>query len=919
MSPSEQVVVYGRTLNPEYESLDMLDYTAGLDTVFAALVLFFFVAVNWQTIASIISFGAKLLAAIFSPLEFLVSRFDAFKRWMATSQMERRLSDLCKWYFPSRHPIAMAFWVFATLVTINWTCQDLLAPSYHFLYGVVGGMGPAGWDHWAYCLNLDRGSPAGRWSNSRRLQGFHCVGVDIGVELFSVLEDHIPTFSVGDDIEHLRIFRFVGFFLTLASIIALAVIGITQSSLSKAIKMLCWTRIESKNGPEDEVQPQDTALPEQVKLLSAKIGTYEAMLEEVRGQLAAKTEQVNGMEERSDELRSTNQMLAARDQKAKAAQQEDLIIKLRQELDRVNCLLIMANGRARAHYKSDSREQTLANRVAELEKQLAMKTEADANSRGIIESLQAELQVRTEEANAIASRLVTVEAQKLRAAEEEVLRKDTEIRQLQERLQVQEDQSYERAMELSAVEDQLTSQDVLIHDLQERIRAQEAAPQVQATEHHAAEEQLSSQAVLIHDLQERIRAQEAAPQVQATEELHAAEKVLQMKVAEIQDLEGQLQFYQAQCQMQAAHLGEAEEQVNGLRAQLGEYHYVVEQLHLKEEELRILKGQHEKLEGEGREKQEELKYVSVQYDSLFEDHVGLSNQYEALQTRLKGDEAAQENLGLRAEVQSLKSALDGNNAAQEALDLRVEVNAVKAFAEEKVREAEERMMEAEAVANALRQADRGLRETMQGLKKAYDDEVERYDDEVEKERAAANEARKQVKGLAEELKEMSQQVGIALRDAQRFQEQKEGTEAEMDKLEGVNDVLEHRLKYWERSESSQEIPKRRTGDLGSLATALDSSRVEISRQQTEINRLHALLRQAQTESAASAPSAPSDQALRDSVNRLRQALEAEKRQRTEEQVRWGRRVRELEEETQRLRVSSSNAGLGRGRGRGGGG
>ncbi|GLA29968.1 hypothetical protein AnigIFM63326_008163 [Aspergillus niger] len=854
MSPSEQVVVYGRTLNPEYESLDMLDYTAGLDTVFAALILFFFVAVNWQTIASTISFGAKLLAAIFSPLEFLVSRFDAFKRCMATRQMERRVSDLCNWYFPSRRPIAMAFWVFATLVTINWTCQDLLAPSYHLLYGAVGGMGPTGWDHWEYCLNLDRGSPAGRWSNSRRLQGFHCVGVDIGVELFSVLEDHIPTFSVGDDIEHLRIFRFVGFFFTLASIIALAVIGITQSSLFKAIKMLCWTRIESKNGPEDEVQPQDTALLEQVKLLSAKIGTYEAMLEEVRGQLAAKTEQVNGMEERSDELRSKNQMLAARDEKAKAAQQEDLINKLRQELDRVNCLLIMANGRARAHYKSDSREQTLANRVAELEKQLAMKTEADANSRGIIESLQAELQVRTEEANAIASRLVTVEAQKLRAAEEEVLRKDTEIRQLQERLQVQEDQSYERAMELSAAEDQLTSQDVLIHDLQERIRAQEATPQVQATE-----------------------------------ELHAAEKVLQMKVAEIQDLEGQLQFYQAQCQMQAAHLGEAEEQVNGLRAQLGEYHYVVEQLHLKEEELRILKGQHEKLEGEGREKQEELDYLSVQYDSLFEDHVDL-------QTRLEGDEAAQENLGLR-----------------------VEVNAVKAFAKEKVREAEERMMEAEAVANALRQADRGLRETMQGLKKAYDDEVERYDDEVEKERAAANEARKQVKGLAEELKEMSQQVGIALRDAQRFQEQKEGTEAEMDKLEGVNDVLEHRLKYWERSESSQEIPKRRTGDLGSLATALDSSRVEISRQQTEINRLHALLRQAQTESAASAPSAPSDQALQDSVNRLRQALEAEKRQRTEEQVRWGRRVRELEEETQRLRVSSSNAGLGRGRGRGGGG
>ncbi|OJI82771.1 hypothetical protein ASPTUDRAFT_30821 [Aspergillus tubingensis CBS 134.48] len=865
MSPTEQVLVYGRTLNPEYESLDMLDLTAGLDTVFAALILFFFIAVNWHTFTSGISFGAKLLAAVISPLESFVACVDAFKRWIVQSQMGRRLSDLRNWYFPARRPIAMISRVYVTIVTLMWTSQDLLTPGYHVLYGMADGMGPAGWDHWEYCLNLDRGSPAGRWSSSRRLQGFHCDGVDLGVELFSVWEDYIPTFSVGDDIEHLQIFRFVCLVLALASILAGAVIAIRHSYPVKAIETLCsWTRSKSKNGPEDEAQHQDTVLLEQVGLLSARIGTYEAMLDEVRGQLAAKTEQANGLEVRFDELRSRNQMLVARCEEDKVAQQENLIAGLRQELDRVNCRLIMANGRARgAQYKSDSREQTLTNRVAELEEQLARNSdEANANSRGIIESLQADLQTRTDERN---------------VTEEEGLRKDAEISRLQELLLVQEQQSYERARELSNVEDQLSKQEVVILELGAKVRAYEAAPQVQATEPNAAE---------------------------------------------IRDLEEKLRFFQAQCHTQAAQLGTAEVQVNALQAQLAGHSPVLEQ-------LRIAEAEHVKLEAEGRAKQEEIDFMLQQYDTLFAEHFeltgqhkNLSEQHEKLQSAFKGDDAAQEILGLRAEIESLKSALDRNSAAQETLNLRVEVNAVKAVAEEKVREAEakateaeQKMMEAEGVANFLRQADEGHRKTMKSLKDAYDKEVERYDDEVAAERAAADEARKQVKGLEEELKEMSRQVGIASRDAQRFREQKEGTEAERDKLTGVNDVLEHRLKFWENRESMQTIPKRRTGDLGSLATALDEARVEISRQQTEINDLRAKL-QAQTESAASAASAPSDQALQDSVNRLRHAMEVEKRQRTEDQVRWGRQVQELQQENQRLRVSISSASLGRGRGRG---
>ncbi|GKZ25521.1 hypothetical protein AbraIFM66951_011233 [Aspergillus brasiliensis] len=789
-TPSEQKLLYGRTLDPEQDWLEIravLDLTPRPVLVFGFFVISSFVALYHKMIISCGLLGCKLLAAVLSPVKSFVACSDALKRWMITSQMSRRLSALGEWYLPANRPIATIVRCFTTLVMVVWSCQDILLPSYHFLYGVAGGMGPAGGNHSEYCDYLDRGSPAGRWSSSRRLQGFHCQGIYTGAELN--LEDYVPKLSGGDgNLPHLRILSFASVFIILASMVALIAIALPQSSIIKCTKMLRSARLVLKNGAEDKPHPQDLALLQQVELLSVKVGTYEAMLDEVRGQLAAKTDEANGLQARHDRLWSTAKMLGARCEEAKVAQKEHLMqaTKLRQELAQVNYKLMTAQEElCGVQNNSYSRDQTVANRVAELEEQLALKSdEADANSRGQVESLKADLQVKTQELNAIARRLVTAEAQagktcdseQLRVAEERLAEKDAQIEELKQRLHAQEQHTRE--------------------ELKQRLQAQEQQS--------------------YEELKERLQAQEQ----QSVQKLTTAAGKLTDRDVVIQKLQEQVQFYETQCQMQAAQLGAAEQEVFGLQAE------------------------REELERRYREKEGEIGCVEKQYEALFDEHMKLTGQYA-----------------------SLKSLVEQNPEAQEALDLRVEVAAIEALCDEKVREAEEEMVAAKI----------GHREAMEGLRKAYDGWIEQ-------ERAAANEAQRR---LREEIKEMSQQVGIALRDAQRFQKQKEGIEAE--------------------SESSQAIPKRRTGDLGSLATALDQSRVTVSQQQTEINGLRALLHQAQTASVPSAPSAPLDQALRDSVNRLRQALEAEKRQRTEDQIRWTRQVRELEEEARRLRVSSSNS------------
>ncbi|KAE8137654.1 hypothetical protein BDV38DRAFT_282901 [Aspergillus pseudotamarii] len=97
-------------------------------------------------------------------------------------------------------------------------------------------------------------------------------------------------------------------------------------------------------------------------------------------------------------------------------------------------------------------------------------------------------------------------------------------------------------------------------------------------------------------------------------------------------------------------------------------------------------------------------------------------------------------------------------------------------------------------------------------------------------RATADQAQKRASDLTAEVKDLQGKIGMAMRDAQRSQEQAAAAERTIQ-------ILEHRLSRWEASHSSQEIPKRPSRDVGSISTALAQSQMTVSQQQTEINDL----------------------------------------------------------------------------------
>ncbi|PIG90306.1 integral membrane protein [Aspergillus arachidicola] len=193
----------------------------------------------------------------------------------------------------------------------------------------------------------------------------------------------------------------------------------------------------------------------------------------------------------------------------------------------------------------------------------------------------------------------------------------------------------------------------------------------------------------------------------------------------------------------------------------------------------------------------------------------------------------------------------------------------------------------ESLAHAYK-ADMDLRQSMSDLQHTCDLTLAQ-------ERATADQAQKRASDLTAEVNDLQGKIGMAMRDAQRSHEQAAAAERTIQ-------VLEHHLSCWEVSHSSQEIPKRPPRDVGSISTALAQSQVTASQQQTEINDLRRQLGEAKQGFMW-----PSEQVAQEGVQKLREALSNEKRAWTEDNIRWGKRMRELEDECQKLRISLSNA------------
>lgn len=185
-----------------------------------------------------------------------------------------------------------------------------------------------------------------------------------------------------------------------------------------------------------------------------------------------------------------------------------------------------------------------------------------------------------------------------------------------------------------------------------------------------------------------------------------------------------------------------------------------------------------------------------------------------------------------------------------------------------------------------------LHQSMSDLKSACDLAVEQ-------ERSATEEARKIACGLEMELKECNSKIGIVVRDAQRHYDQ---TLANQRTIE----LLEHRLARYKVFEtgSTQEIPKRQIGNPGSMSTALAEKDVIVANQLAQINDLTRQLENAKQ--GAPRPAMP-DESVQENFKKLRAALDKERKERTEDNIRWSSMTRELEEANQKLRISMSNA------------
>ncbi|KAB8200788.1 hypothetical protein BDV34DRAFT_216834 [Aspergillus parasiticus] len=193
--------------------------------------------------------------------------------------------------------------------------------------------------------------------------------------------------------------------------------------------------------------------------------------------------------------------------------------------------------------------------------------------------------------------------------------------------------------------------------------------------------------------------------------------------------------------------------------------------------------------------------------------------------------------------------------------LETEPVTTQSSAESVVRQAQE------SLAHAYK-ADMALRQSMSDLQHTCDLTLAQ-------ERATADQAQKRASDLTAEVNDLQGKIGMEMRDAERSHEQAAAAERTIQ-------ILEHRLARCEASHSSQEIP-------GTQVTA--------SQQQTEINDLRRQLGEAKQGFMW-----PSEQVAQEGVQKLREVLGNEERARTEDNICWGKKTRELEDECQKLRT-----------------
>lgn len=297
---------------------------------------------------------------------------------------------------------------------------------------------------------------------------------------------------------------------------------------------------------------------------------------------------------------------------------------------------------------------------------------------------------------------------------------------------------------------------------------------------------------------------------------------------------------------------------------------------------------------------EELQRLAAVHDQLAAERQQLADERQGLADERKNH------------VQQYEELVDKEyNLGNENIDLMIKnselTNSLQAFQQERdaamtqvvnmQQELESTNLTANITLMEAQESHSRTQQTEAAFHQSVTDIRTACDQVVMQERSAADQARRQVSSITADFNDLQSKIGMAMRDAQRSHEQAVNSKRTIE-------ILEHRLAKYETMESgsTQEIPKHQTGNTGSMSTALAQKEVVAANQLAEISDLKRRLEQAKQGSPRL-----SQPAIQENFQKLREALEKERRERTTDNVRWVTKTRELETDNQKLRISLSNA------------
>lgn len=337
------------------------------------------------------------------------------------------------------------------------------------------------------------------------------------------------------------------------------------------------------------------------------------------------------------------------------------------------------------------------------------------------------------------------------------------------------------------------------------------------------------------------------------------------------------------------------EKITGESQQLADerQQITMERQHLAEEEQKYhknhqdlvekqqhLTNHHENLAAERQQFVDECQKHSQEHQDLVTKHDHLANELQ--QFLFQSTELLIQNSELRNTLEAAHQERDA--AMEQAIPLQTELDSANL----KAGQAE---MDFQISLDLVQETKTSLRQSMADLQTASDRTLAQ-------ERAATEQAQKRASNLAEGNNGFQAKIDLAMRDAQRSHDQAVTAQ-------GTIDILEHRLAKFRTFETggTQEIPKRQTGNMGSISTALAEKEVQVASQLAEIEDLKRRL--AQAKKVGNGACAPETE-VQEAFKKLRAALEKERRERTEDNIRWGSKTQELEGDNQKLRISLSN-------------